>query len=161
MAGMKVFPALAAIFFGATLFSQAVEYKIEHVSRGKEYAWVDDQWDEGAECVELKVSANEKQGANDVYYRAYFYDKADKLIYSAKKPSTIWEYGESNVYTPKALEAGKKYSVYFAVPKVYTTGDKKWRRVIVVFGNQEQAVAQLFPKGEIKPYDFPEKSRVK
>ncbi|MFT3992260.1 MAG: hypothetical protein QM680_12710 [Luteolibacter sp.] len=66
-----------------------------------------------------------------------------------------------NAFVPPALEAGKKYSVYFAVPKAYTAGDKKWRRVVVVFGNKETAVAELFPKGEIKPYDFPEKSKVK
>ncbi|MFT4175472.1 MAG: hypothetical protein QM627_02340 [Luteolibacter sp.] len=158
---MKPISLIAILFTSISSLVSAVEYKIEHVSRGKQWAWVDDAWNKGAECIELKISASEKQEPKQVYYKAYFYDKDDNLIYSASQPSHIYEYGEANVFVPPALEAGKRYSVYFAVPKAHASGTKKWRRVIVVFGDREKAVAELFPKGEIKPYDFPEKSKVK
>jgi len=151
---------IVCALMGLVSLAGAVDFKIESLGRDKQYAWMGNTWNEGAECIELRFSASEQTAAG-VFYRAYLYDKDNKLVHTVKEPTQIFNYAYVNKSSPPVLEPGKKYSVYFAIPEEFMRGEKKWKRAVVVFGAGDNVVGDVFPKDAIRLFDFPEKSKLK
>lgn len=122
---------------------------------------VDGAWINNAEAVEAKVSASPASPAEGVAIKAYFYSADGKLIHTANKPSSLNAGNGGTVPMPVTYEPGKKYSFFFGIPGAIKKGADKWKRVIVVFGKGEQISAKIYPKDDIKKFDFPEKSMVR
>lgn len=123
--------------------------------------YVDGAWINNAEAVEAKVAVSPASPAEGVALKAYFYSADGKLIHTLNKPSSLNAGNGGTVPMPVTYEPGKKYSFFFGVPGAIQKGPNKWKRVIVVFGKGEQISAKIYPKDDIKKFDFPEKSMVR
>ncbi|MDD5349023.1 MAG: hypothetical protein PHQ12_02310 [Chthoniobacteraceae bacterium] len=106
--------------------------------------------------VSLRVQENKPSSAVSV--KAYFYDKDNQLVASGVKPSEIWtntKHGFDTVLLPPTLEHGKDVDVFFALTPELAA--KKWKAVVVVFGDAKQVAARSFPSTLLPKLDFPEK----
>ena len=106
--------------------------------------------------IKIEVTADNAVSIADAYVRAYFYDADKQLIESHYRPPTapcVWVGHEQHVPIPIMYEAGKARIFYFA-----TEGPRPlpWKNIVVVFGDDDKAVAQVYPSGEPADFDFPE-----
>ena len=137
-------------------------FSVDLLSPSKEYLLVDDNWKDGAECLQAKVSTSSDISGKDVTLKAYFFSGDGKLLDTLEEPSTRWDY-HGNGATVKSIpryEKGKKYEVFFGIPEEIKSGAKKWKRAIVVIGQKGDFDAKIYPKDDLKKFDFPEKSSV-
>jgi len=137
------------------------QFQVNLVGTGVAAVYVDDAWLDNAEAVEAKVSVSPASPAEGVTLKAYFYSADGKLIHTLSKPSSLNAGNGGTVPMPVTYEPGKKYSFYFGVPGALKKGPNKWKRVIIVFGKGDQISAKIYPKDDIKKFDFPEKSMIK
>ena len=75
-------------------------------------------------------------------------------------PTSVSFGNRESFQSPEIFKPGKKYTVYFGISEGIQRGKDKWKHVIVMFGDRENAVAEIYPKGDIAPFDFPEKDLV-
>lgn len=149
-------PTPASTTKGQSVFS------VDLLSPSKEYLFVDDTWKDGAECIQTKVSTTTDLSGKEVTLKAYFYSADGTLLDTLKGPSSRWDYA-GNGSTTKSIpqfQKGKKYQVFFGIPEELKSGAKKWKRVIIVFGRNGDFDAKIYPKDDMKKFDFPEKSSV-
>ena len=137
------------------------QFQVNLVGSTTAAVYVDDAWINDAEAVEAKVSVSPESPAEGVTLKAYFYSAEGKLIHTINKPSKLNAGNGGTVPMPATYEPGKKYSFFFGIPSAIKKGPTKWKRVIVVFGKGEQMSAKIYPKDDIKKFDFPEKSMVR
>ncbi len=135
-------------------------YHVDLLSQSRQYLYVDDEWNSAAECIEAKISVSEDTSGPKLDMKAYFYSGEGKLIYTARMPSTQGNDNGETIKPPTALKRGRKYSVYFGIPKGIRSGAAKWKRVIVVFGTGGTHSARIYPKDDMTKFDFPEKATV-
>jgi hypothetical protein len=98
---------------------------------------------------------------NSVFVKAYFYDKDNHLVAACPQPSNIWTgtpRGFESVGIPETISASKPNCVYFALPE--DLQEKKWKSILVVFGDSTRAVAESLPQSAYPRLDFPEKNLV-
>ncbi len=134
-------------------------FKIDLVGTGKQYIYLDDQWNRNGDCIEAKVST--ESDSSGLISKVYFYDGDGKLIHTESEPSDLGNNDGGTIKPPSEFKAGKKYELYFGIPKNIESGPKKWKRAIVVFGQGSSFAARVYPKDDIAKFDFPEKSNVK
>jgi|GEM_PF-3399558 len=109
--------------------------------------------------VTLRVAADTP--ASKVKVKGYFYDKENNLVYTAQQPNPIWTRtprGVEEVGLPATLKAGKPIEVYFALPEEVT--EKKWKTLLVVFGDSSAMVARSRPAAALDKLSFPESKLV-
>lgn len=110
--------------------------------------------------VTLRVGKDIRASA--VKVKAYFYDKDDKLVFTDPKPNPIWTAtprGIEEVLLPDTLERGKTIDVYFALPEELEA--KKWKTMLVVFGDSTEMAARSRPASAIDRLKFPEEKIAK
>ena len=96
-----------------------------------------------------------------VFVKAYFYDKDNLLVASYSKPNKIWTNttkGFESIDIPEIISLVRQNFVYFALP-----GDlqaKKWKTILIVFGDATHATAESQPPSIYPKLDYPEKSLV-
>jgi hypothetical protein len=145
---------------GLSALGQSKNFKIDLISPGRSWLYVDDAWQEGAECIEAKVSVSKAADAKGVAVKAYFYSSDGKLQEIVNQPTPQADGNANEVKLPAKFEIGKKYSFLFAVPKAVKSGTNKWKRVVVVFGTQGSEVAKVYPKDDLEKFEFPEKKSI-
>lgn len=110
----------------------------------------------------VSLRTNATMPSSGVAIKAYLYDKDNKLVYTANKPSTIWTRtrtgGIGEVSVPAELKKGAPIDVYFALPEAATKG--KWKSAVIVFGKGNDWVAASSPGKIVKEVDFPEKAKI-
>jgi hypothetical protein len=109
--------------------------------------------------LRVSLRVNEEIVASKVQVKGYFYDKDDNLVHTAQKPNAIWTRtprGIESVSLPKILEKGKPFDVYFALPEELEA--KKWKTILVVFGDSNGVSAKSRPAAAIERLDYPEKA---
>jgi hypothetical protein len=134
-------------------------FSVDLLSPSKEYIWVDEAWKDGAECIQAKVSTTTDVSGKDVSLKAYFFSGDGTLLDSLREPSSRFD--SSNGVTTRSIaqfQKGKKYQVFFGIPDAIKSGAKKWKRAIVVFGHNGDFDAKIYPKDDMKKFDFPEKT---
>ena len=108
----------------------------------------------------LEVTARTKARvrANTLHAKMYYYDRSNKLIEKSDTPNPV-ERGTREKYPmPVFFTKKKAETLYFAVPgKVLETRD--WKAV-VVFGDKQAAIADVYPHGIVTVFDFPERPQV-
>ena len=93
--------------------------------------------------------------------RAYFYDKDGKEVARVGQPNPIWTRtprGFEALGLPSTLEKNKDIDVYFALSLELEA--KKWKSVVIVFGNDTAVSARSIPATAITTLEFPEKARM-
>lgn len=136
-------------------------FEIQRLGTDKQDAFVDGGWRNGNDCIEVKFSVVPDMKSRDVVLKAYFYDAAGNQIHHADYPSQISDSNQDTHTMPLNIDAGEKYTVFFAIPERFHRGSKKWRRVVVVLGDKQQVTAGIYPKDDISKFSFPEKGRMK
>ncbi|WP_397383067.1 hypothetical protein [Prosthecobacter sp.] len=137
------------------------QFQVNLVGSTTAAVYVDGAWINDAEAVEAKVSVSPASPAEGVSLKAYFYSADGKLVHTINKPSKLNGGNGGTIPMPGTYEPGKKYAFYFGIPGAIKKGPAKWKRVIVVFGKGEQMSAKIYPKDDLKKFDFPEKSMVR
>jgi hypothetical protein len=128
--------------------------------RATDLILVNDSWVRDPNRIMATVRVKEDAPASGITLKAYFYDKDNQVIASGK-PNPIWAQtprGFQSVGVPETLQKGKDISVYFCVTQEIDA--KKWKTVLVVFGNSTSVVARSFPADAYPKLTFPEQDHV-
>lgn len=156
---MKKILLPAVILFSMTISIVANPFAIERIGRDKQKSFVDNGWKEGADCIEVTVSVDKDLPSIRTTIKAFFCAENAAPLFRLDRPTQVDLTGASHDATiPTIFEKGKKYTTFFAIPEQFLRGPKKWHRVIVVFGDQKEIAAQVFPKDDLDRFDFPGKS---
>lgn len=107
----------------------------------------------------LKVTARTKRRirADNLYVKAYYYDRARNLIEQSDKPYPVKR--ESGTPHPLPVFFSKtSETLYFAVP-TNILAQQQWH-ALVVFGDKHEADAATYPRGLATSFSFPESKLV-
>ena len=107
--------------------------------------------------LEVTVKTKMQISALGLYAKAYFYDKKGHLIASAVKPYPV-DKGEGLSDLPAIFPEAEDVTIYYEVTNEVLK-EKDWRAVII-FGDKNEAVAKVYPRGDIKSLSFPEQQTV-
>ncbi len=108
--------------------------------------------------LEARVSCAEKTRGPGLTVKAYFFDAAGKMIGAAVGPHPLDRGGRSRHGTPAFFEGGVAERLCFVVPPGVAAA-AGWRAV-VVFGDQNEAAAGVYPDGLVSRFEFPERRLV-
>jgi hypothetical protein len=61
---------------------------------------------------------------------------------------------------PSVLKPHQPGKVSFPISEKANQPSAHWSRVIIVFGDRNNAVAEIYPKDDLSKFDFPEKDIV-
>jgi hypothetical protein len=165
-------PARLRLFFCTSVFLLAIACSSRadvnyHIGSIREYSSNDLIQVNGNWRKDLKrrmlvgLHVNKDTPGSSIFVKAYFYDKDNHLVGSYDKPNSIWTgtaRGIESVGIPETISASRPNSVFFALPEDLQA--KKWKTILVVFGDTAHAVAQSQPASAYSKLDFPEKSLV-
>jgi len=135
-------------------------FSVDLVSPTKEYLHVDGAWQSAAECIQAKISTSADVAGKDTTLKAYFFSADGELVETINRPSSQADNQGGTVKPIAQFQKGKKYEVFFGIPDEIKSGAKKWKRAVVVFGQKGDFDAKIYPKDDIKKFDFPEKTSV-
>ena len=135
-------------------------FEISNLSTSSQYAYVNNAWLHNVPCVEVVLRVNEEIGTNPPNIKAYFFNKDRELVKELTRPTSVSFGNRESFQSPESFKPGKKYTVYFGISEGIQRGKNKWKYAIVLFGNRENATADIHPKEDIAPFDFPEKDLV-
>lgn len=159
---MKTFLSLS-LFFTLLIFPLKAEeagFKIKTMRevQSSDLIQVDGNWLKSPKRLSVSLRVQSDTPANSVIVKAYFYDNQKKMVHTYKAPNPIWTKtprGIESVGLPETLEKGRDIDVYFALTDELK--EKKWKSVLVVFGNKESVVVKARPASAID-VEFPEKA---
>ncbi len=123
-------------------------------------AYVDNGWGGYVKCVQVDVWVKRDIAKRKVFARAYFYDKEGNLVENYQAPPQVSDDHKQYRSIPSFFEPGKKYDVNFPISSKIEKGKYKWQSMVVVFGDDQQAVAEVFKGTRVADYAFPEKELV-
>lgn len=129
-------------------------WKIEKNERGK-VALTD-----FLDCLEIQVSTKQNVAPEDVFAKAYFFDSSGKLLAQSSQPSKSGPKANPRALNsmPAIFRADRRELLFFEIPP--TLLGQQWK-VVVVFGDKEEAKAIAYPSGTLYAMlDFPEKQLV-
>jgi hypothetical protein len=112
-------------------------------------------WEHRIECIEAELRYHGSTPAIEVFAKAYFYDKNGQEIERFASPPSRQDESGEYVTMPKRFEPGGKYEVYF--PITTAINEKRWKSVLVVFGNELEVGALSDPETALIAFDFDEK----
>ena len=159
--------ALFVVIFMVSLSSTEAKppYKIRKLKydNKKHQIWFDKSWRYGVPQIVAYLDTRKDIDSEQVFLHLYFYDKEKKLVASLTKPNNTFSYPRTGRVvgfgTPTSWKKRLEVVAQFAVPKKLR-GKRKWKRALLVFGDDESAVAKSEPGGAVSDYDFPEKQQV-
>lgn len=110
----------------------------------------------------LEVQVRYNGPANGVmgYVKVYFYDQQGREVARYDEIPNIEEHSRIPTRGPRvAFDKGKRYEFHFPISRVID--QRNWKSALVVFGDNQQASAQLSPSTQsIAVFSFPEKKLV-
>jgi hypothetical protein len=148
------------LFAGMAAAADPSGFQVDLISPSNQYLHVDGAWQDGVDCIQAKVSVTSDMSGSAVTLKAYFFSADGNLLHTQKKPSSQADNNGGTVKPIMKYEKGKKYQVFFGIPDSINSGSKKWKRAVVVFGTAGDFAAKVYPKDDIKKFDFPEKGSV-
>ncbi len=162
---VRVLALSVALVFGLALSARAQDdFKILGVSsfHSNDLIWVKNAWRKDLpNRIQATLRVETDTPAKSIFVKAYFYDSDDKLVATVGQPNKIWTAtgrGMEEVGLPSTLSHVKTTEVYFALPEDIVA--KKWKTVLVVFGNSTKAAACANPATEMEKLNYPEKAIV-
>jgi len=144
--------------------------KVDHVLKNdpkgmawENRIWVGEEraWKPGQEQIDATVTVSHDVETQGVYLRAYFFDADNHLVGKKDQPNNVRIMSKPN--------AADTWTTEFMTPQKYTHGvgvyvqfttPEKWSRAVLVFGDNDTAVARVLPGGDITDFDIPEKAQI-
>jgi hypothetical protein len=138
----------------------APPFEIRDLKRvNKQRAYVDNAWQQNVLCIEAILRTSEDLGAKKPFARAYFFNREKGLVATVPKPAQVSDDHIHYSAMPDVLRPKEIYKVSFPVTAAASvSGKDRWSHVVVVFGEGERAVADIYPSDDINTYTFPEKT---
>jgi hypothetical protein len=160
-------PMPLRLFFAALFvfssFASAGDFSVRVTGkeRSNDLIYVDRSWRKDLpQRLKVAIRAGETTPANEVIFKAYFFDSNGRLLRSQNEPSKTWtntKTGISEVGLPDPVPSNKLSFVFLALPEQL----KDLKTTIVVFGRKGQLVADLYPSGTpLDHFEFPEKAEL-
>lgn len=112
-------------------------------------------WEHGIECIEAELRYHGSTPLSEVFVKAYFYDKDGEEIERFGAPPRRQDESGKYVTMPERFEPGGKYQVYFPISTAIN--ERRWKTVLIVFGNKTEAGALADPKSNLMALNFDEK----
>jgi hypothetical protein len=115
--------------------------------------------------VEVEIRIDKDAASKNLMAKAYFFDGAGKLMVACDAPSTALRpvsagdsvRGTSSISVwPTILPANVRQSIYFLLPSNFPADGS----LVIVFGNENGAVAASVPDGAQDKLDYPERELV-
>lgn len=135
-------------------------FEISNISTSSQYAYVNNSWIRNALCVQVTLRVNEDVNKNPPSMKAYFFNKDREMVKELTRPTSVSFGNRESMQSPERFQPGRKYTIYFGISEGIQRGKDKWKHVIVMFGNRENATAEIHPKEDIGLFEFPEKALV-
>ena len=126
----------------------------------KAVAWVDNGWKENAPCIQAELHVARELTDEKPFARAYFFDREYKLLQSYKNPPQVSDDNRNYTTLPALFKPHQASKVSFPISVRANQPSAHWNRVVIVFGDANNAAAEIYPKDELSKFDFPEKSIV-
>ncbi|MBE2179052.1 MAG: hypothetical protein IAE97_01075 [Chthoniobacterales bacterium] len=145
-------------------FAQDAPFKLKPLRelQSRELIKVGSAWLDSPDRIQTGLRVSSDTDPRSVFIKAYFYDNQNNLIHTYTEPCPIWTKtarGIEEVGLPDLLTKGDEAPVYFAITEELKK--KKWKSVVVVFGNSTQVAARCKPQTAYANLEFPEKALVK
>lgn len=145
----------------AGMSSGAHGYKINSISgvgAGHNSVLIGTHCADDVTMIKVEVVSAKAVSVADAYVRAYLYDADKKLLKAYDRPPTspCMFVGDAQPQSmPIMYEAAKPRVFHFP-----TEGPEPlpWKSIVVVFGDDDKAVAEVYPSGNPRDFDFPEKA---
>ena len=111
--------------------------------------------------IKVEVVAAKEVSVADARVSAYLYDADKKLLKAYDRPPAspcAFPPGVKPSTLPIVFDAGKPRVIYFP-----TAGpiELPWKSIVVVFGDDDKVIAQVYPAGDPRDFDFPERALLK
>lgn len=154
---------LISCFLALAILPASAEnpYSIDLMGTGSDYLFHDGGWQRGTECIEAKVSTKQLLKRENMVIKAYFYGDTAEPVHTSPQPSSRATGNGNSMTKPMEIAKGKKQEFSFGIPSDMLKGSKKWRRVVVVFGDKSTVTARVYPKDDLTNFNFPEKHLIK
>lgn len=165
--GLRTVPFLLAALLSAAcagMSGGAHGYKINSISgvgAGHNSVLIGTHCADDVTMIKVEVVSAQETTVADVYVRAYLYDADKELLKAHDRPPTspCMFVGDAKPQSmPIMYEAGMPRVFHFP-----TQGpdDFPWKSIVVVFGDDDKAVASVYPSGNPRDFDFPERALLK
>lgn len=143
-----------------TIETQSDYYTFSGLSKTKTDGYINthEGWEYQVKALKAKVRYRGNATADQQYLKAYFYDRNNQLIQSYKQPARIQDDDGQYTNPPKRYEKNESHELYFPLSN-FLEG-RNWQRAIIVFGNQTEATAKIYPSGDLSVYAFPERKLI-
>jgi hypothetical protein len=116
-------------------------------------------WEYQAKALKVKVRyRGDLPTSQTQYLKAYFYDRNSELIQRYKQAARIQDEDGNYSDPPESFKKNESYELYFPVSNFLEGRD--WQRAIVVFGNEQEAAAKIYPSGDLSEYAFSERKLI-
>jgi hypothetical protein len=139
--------------------ASGIPYEIKNIVRvTKASAWVDNGWKDNAPCIQAELHVTRELVEEKPFARAYFFDREYKLLQSYKAPPQVSEDHKNYASMPTVFKPHQASKVSFPISEKANQPSGHWSRVVIVFGDANNADAEIYPKDDLSKFDFPEKS---
>jgi hypothetical protein len=147
---------LLVLSLASPVFAQS-RFQIDLISPARAELYVEGALQPGIDCIKAKLSVT-SDASGVAILKAHFYSAEGKLIHTTPGPAGLPAVDRTVIPPPTSFQKGKRYEVFFPIPKELNAGADKWKRVIVVFGAGGEVAGKIYPKDDINKFDFPEKA---
>lgn len=152
------FAAVSSVARAQAPAAAAPTFEIKDIKRGtNSQVYIEKAWKDNAPVIEVDVRVNEDLKGKKPFVKAYFYDKDKKLIVKANEPSPYTDRNKGSVTIPDYLKPKETYKVCFGITDQALELRRKWARVLIVFGEGNNAVAEVYPPDDTAAFEFDEK----
>lgn len=124
-----------------------------------QYIATSEGWEHDIQSLRVKIRfKGSSQPADKQYLKAYFYDRNNALIQTYGKPPRI-EISEGN-YADQKVKFKKNDTAELFFPLSAYLEERDWKRCIVVFGDNKEATARIYPSGDLSDFAFKERVKI-
>lgn len=107
--------------------------------------------------IEISISTKRQICFTSICYaKAYFFNSSKQLVECLSAPAMVERPSKGTYSTPAFFKKNSSENIYFTIPKSLR-GRNDWS-VVVVFGDQNEITASVYPSGNVSDYCFYEKS---
>lgn len=111
--------------------------------------------------IKVEVISAKAVSVADAHVSAYLYDADKKLLKTYDRPPTSpcdFPRGVAPRSLPIMYEAGEPRVFHFPAEK---STELPWESIVVIFGDDDTVVAKVYPSGNPRDFEFPEKTLLK
>lgn len=136
---------------------QSPDFSIRGVKRTNApgYVAVKSGWELRIKCVEAKLEYKGSEGGSAATVRAYYYDRAGKLIDRFDKPPRRQDESRKYVTAPEFFPKGEAVEVYYPISDFHESSGLS--TVLITFGKDEDFSVESMPKTSLELLAFDEK----